>query len=171
MAYPPEIKNRALELFIELKHIPDVYKQLKQEYKGKNIPKAITVRKWIENSKLSEVKKSLDTDVLVHARTKEIEDTIQRQEIHKEKYRKLIDKASETLFGKESKNFHTASDAAKAMDMGIKGESGILSQQVNKHFAMDLLEALAFLFKDDESRREGAMAVQRVLAKYSDNQF
>jgi hypothetical protein len=167
MAYSDDLKTRASELYMQLGNIPLVHQKLCDEY-GDGVPKEITIRKWVDKNNLVEVRKNLNTDALVHARTTALEDTLRRQEEHKDKYKLLIEKASEQLFGEEQLRFHTAMDATRAMDMGIQGEKKITDAQFNIQFVEDLFTAVSQIVTDIHQRREIGMAFRKIVSKYSE---
>jgi hypothetical protein len=171
MTYPADMKNRATELYIKYGHVPTVYKQIKEEYQGKLIPKEITIRKWVENGYLEEYQKSLHTDVMVKARTQEMEKLVTRQEEQKGNYRKLINKADEKLFGDEKLEFTNAMDAARAMDMGIQGERKISTEQLNLQFVEDIFNAVFNVIRDEDLRRDIAMELRKILSKHNDGHY
>jgi murein L,D-transpeptidase YcbB/YkuD len=168
LAYPRDMQDRALELYMESGSVTETYRKIREEYRGYPVPTEITVRKWVSNNKLPEVQKNIRTDALVHARATEIQEELHRQEEHKQKYRQLSEKASTQLFAPEGLKFNTAMDAARAMDMGIQGERKITEAQFNVQFIEDLFGAVVQIVKDVGLRREIALEFRKILAKYSE---
>ena len=168
MAYPLDMKRRAHELYIASGHIPTVYRTLKLEYKNHDLPKEITVRKWIEQNDLPEIHKSLNVDVIVQARTNEVSKRVQRQEEHQENYRKLQEKAEHQLFGDDPLKFHTAMEAAKAMDIGVQGERKSMKEQVNIRLVEDLLSSVFQIIRDEDIRRDIGIEFRKILQDHSD---
>ena len=166
MSYPDTIKNRAQELYLEYGgKIPLVYKKIKEEY-GDKSPKQITLRKWFDKDNLSEVQKNLHTDALVKARTSQINKLVERQDQHKEHYRKLIDKAGNVLFGEDALDFVTAMEATKALDVGIQGERKIATEQLNLQFVEDLFNAVLNAVHDEEILKDVGIEFRKILVKY-----
>ncbi len=166
MAYPPDIKIRTHELYLESGHIPTVYKKLTEEYRNRPLPKEITIRKWIDESKLPEIQKNLHTDVLVRTRTQEIERQVRRQEEHKENYARLIEKANETLFGEDKKEFHSAMEATNALNVGIQGERKISQEQLNLEFVEAIFASITNIIYNEEQLNDIGIEFRKILAKH-----
>ena len=168
MAFKKEIRDRVVELFLETGHIPTVHQTILAEFPNDETPAEITIRKWIEKDKLTEVQKNLHTDSIVRSRTNEIDKLVRRREEHTGDYRKLIEKAGETLWGPNKKEFQTAAEAARALDVAIQGERKISTEQLNILFVEDVFAAIFAVIKDEHVLMELGNEFRKILAKHNE---
>ena len=168
--YPEEIKERACALYIELGQVASVYRKLLEEFSDKyeRMPKEVTVRNWINNSKLSEVRDGIYVDTIRDARAKELEENIARREKHKDYYQQVSEKAGEFLWGAQARPFRDGLDATRALDIGIQGERKIINEQINLKFVEDIFNVINSVIDNEDMLREIGLQLRKVLIRYNE---
>ena len=168
--YPTEIKERACSLYLEIGNASSVHKKLLEEFESQytDMPKLVTVRKWIQTNKLDEVRDSIHTDTLRDNRAKQLEENIVRKEKHKEAYQQVFDKAGDFVYGGNARPFRDALDATRALDIAVQGERKIINEQINLKFVEDVFNVINSVVKDEDILRDIGLQLRKVLMRYNE---
>ena len=170
--YSEAMRVRAGELYLESGNYNEVQKQLAEEYDGisdENIPTAATVRNWIQQRNLPELKETIHVDALRATRNKELEKNIKRRNEIKENAERAFDSASSAAFGPDAKEFRSGLDAVRAMEIAAALERNMAREQLNQQFLEDVFAAIRKVIHDDVVLSEIGREMLKILQRYEDN--
>ena len=141
--FPPEIKERALGLYIKGdKSAREISEMLWDDFAVEVKPSTIYL--WAREGEWG----TQQVEVRIEAINKIKESEGQRfARTQQDTYESLRHKAGHEL---EHLNFDKASDAAKALDMGIKGEREVIKGMVNLQFVQNVLSVLVEELNDED---------------------
>jgi len=113
--------------------------------------------------------KELRTKAIARARDKMVEVEADHRrldsEIHLDQYKNITEKASNALGVLQ---FDKAADAAKAVDMGIKGERTILEGLISRRFVQGIVTIIMEEVNDKELRQRLGNRLQDFLLEFED---
>ena len=142
---PDEIRMKAMELFLQGNTVPTISAELANEFDIEvKIP---TIYAWAKQCKWKEDKIEARTAAVATLKETETQRYARIQEEHLNDYGKLRHKASSELDGHM---FDRPFDAAKALDMGIKGERIVIEGMINLQFVQDILGVLVEEINDSD---------------------
>ena len=148
-----DVKERALELYLQGHSSKDIAESLRTEFS--NDVTQSTVYAWIKQDDWEDKKKAHYTTALEKIQETEGQRINRIQQEHWDDYGKLRHKASHEL---DVLQFDRASDAAKALDLGIRGERQVMEGLINLQFVQSVLSVLVEEINDES-------VLQRIAAK------
>ena len=134
---PEEIRLKAMELFMEGQTVPSISSTLATEFDVE--VKVPTIYAWAKQYRWKEDKIEARTAAVATIKETETQRYARIQEEHLNDYGKLRHKASTELDGHM---FDRPFDAAKALDIGIKGERVVIEGMINLQFVQDIMSVL-----------------------------
>tara|TARA_R110000744_G_scaffold11687_2_gene35487 strand:+ start:2769 stop:3269 length:501 start_codon:yes stop_codon:yes gene_type:complete len=134
---PQEVKTKAMELFLEGRPAKAIAESV--TYTFNVTVKPSTIYAWANQFKWGETRAVSRTNAVAKIAESETQRYARLQEEHLSSYENLRRKASAEL---NTQMFDRASDAAKALDLGIKGERVILEGMINLQFIQDVMAVL-----------------------------
>ena len=134
---PQEVKTKAMEFFLEGKPAREIAEKVSDTF---NIQvKPSTIYAWANQYKWGETRAVSRADAVQRVKETETQRYARLQEEHLDTYEGLRRKASAEL---NVQTFDRAFDAAKALDLGIKGERDVMSGLVSLQFIQDVMGVL-----------------------------
>jgi hypothetical protein len=162
--YSQEVKDFAAKTYIhDDVIIPKIKENILTKYEV-NIPED-TLYQWSKEQGWKELR----TKAISRARDKMVELEADHRrldsEVHLDQYKKITSKASEAL---NILQFDRASDAAKAVDMAIKGERTILEGLISRKFIQGIASIIMEEVNDKEVRHRLGTRLQDFLLEFED---
>lgn len=143
--FAPEIKTRALELYIQGdQSAREITEQLFDEFVTEVKPSTIYL--WARQEGWGDVANEVKADAIQQVKESSSQRMARVQEEHLDQYEGLRQKAGSAL---EVLPFDKAFDAAKALDMSIKGERTVMEGMINLQFVQNVLAVLVEEVSDD----------------------
>jgi len=142
---PEEIRFKAMELFMAGQTIPTIASALATEF-GVEV-KTSTIYAWAKQYKWKEDKIEARTAAVATIKETETQRYARIQEEHLTDYGRLRKKASLELDGHL---FDRPFEAAKALDIGIKGERVVMEGMINLTFVQDIMGVLVEEINDSD---------------------
>ena len=156
--FPIAVRNKALELYLQGHSSKDIAESLRTEFSN-NVTQS-SVYAWIKEGEW-ELKKSENyTNGLVKIQETEGQKLNRIQKEHWDDYGNLRQKAAHEL---EHLQFDKAGDAAKALDLGIRGDRQVMEGLINLQFVQNVLEVLVDEIKDEEVLRRIALKLKNLI--------
>ena len=156
--FPLAVKERALELYLQGSSPKDVSEVLRDEFT--NDVTQSTVYAWVKQEGWEEKKQLVYADSLIHIQESEGQKLNRIQQEHWDGYSNLRHKATHEL---EFLQFDKAADAAKALDLGIRGERQIMEGLINLQFVQNVLEVLVDEITDEDVLRRVALKLKTLI--------
>ena len=156
--FPLAVKNKALELYLQGYSSKDVADSLRTEFSN-NVTQS-TVYAWIKEGDWELKKDENYTNGLIKIQETEGQKVNRIQQEHWNNYGDLRQKAINELGHLQ---FDKASDAAKALDLGIRGERQVMEGLINLQFVQNVLEVLVDEIKDEEVLRRVALKLKNLI--------
>lgn len=145
--FPPEIKERALGLYIKGdKSAREIAEILWDDFTIEVKPSTIYL--WARDGDWGVQQVEVRVEAINKIKESEGQRFARTQREHLDTYESLRHKAGHEL---EHLNFDKASDAAKALDMGIKGEREVIKGMVNLQFVQNVLSVLVEEINDEDT--------------------
>jgi len=142
---PEEIRLKAMELFMEGKTVPTISAELVDKF---NVEvKVPTIYAWVKQYKWKDDKIEARTAAIEIIKETETQRYTRLQQEHLHDYGRLRKKASSELDGHL---FDRPFDAAKALDIGIKGERVVMGGMINLQFVQDIMSVLIEEISDSD---------------------
>ena len=142
---PQEVRTKAMELYLEGKPAKDIAESVTALF---NVTvKPSTVYAWATQYNWGETRAVSRADAVQQVKATETQRYARLQEEHLNTYEGLRRKASTEL---NTQMFDRAFDAAKALDLGIKGERAVMSGLVSLQFIQDVMGVLVDEITDSE---------------------
>tara|TARA_R100000008_G_scaffold80999_1_gene63843 strand:- start:4 stop:513 length:510 start_codon:yes stop_codon:yes gene_type:complete len=162
--YSQEVKDFAAKTYIhDDVIIPKIKENILEKFEVE-IPED-TLYQWSKEQGWKELR----TKAIAKARDKMVELEADHRrlesEIHLDQYKKITSKAAEALGVLQ---FDRASDAAKAVDMGIKGERTILEGLISRRFIQGIVTIIMEEVNDKELRQRLGNRLQDFLLEFED---
>ena len=156
---PDNIKTKAMELFLEGRPARDIAERVSKEFSL--VVKPSTVYAWANQYKWGETR-AASRAVAVEKVSESESNRFQRlQQEHLETYEALRRKASTEL---QVHTFDRASDAAKALDLGIKGERTVMEGFINLNFISEIMSILVDEISDNDILTRIAVKLKALVA-------
>jgi len=161
---PEKIRLKAMELFMEGQTVPSISIKLADEFGvGVKVP---TIYAWAKQYRWKEDK--IEARVAAVETIKETETQrygrLQQEQLND--YGKLRHKASTELNGHM---FDRPFDAAKALDIGIKGERIVMEGMINLQFVQDIMNVLVEEIKDSDVLHRIAFKLKTLIQTQDNN--
>ena len=156
--FPLDVKERALELYLQGHSSKDIAESLRTEFS--NDVTQSTVYAWIKQDDWDLKKKEHYANALANIQETEGQRINRIQQEHWDDYGKLRHKASHEL---DLLQFDRASDAAKALDLWIRGERQVMEGLINLQFVQSVLAVLVDEITDEEVLRRVAVKLKGLI--------
>ena len=156
--FPLEVKERALEIYLQGYSPKDIAESLRDEFA--NDVTQSTVYAWVQQEGWEEKKQLVYAESLAQIQESEGQKINRIQQEHWDGYSSLRHKAMHEL---DLLQFDKASDAAKALDLGIRGERQVMEGLINLQFVQNVLEVLVDEIHDEDVLRRVAMKLKALI--------
>ena len=156
--FPLAVKERALELYLQGHSSKDISETIRTEFMN-NITQS-TVYAWIKQDDWEGRKKENYATSLEKIQETEGQKMNRIQQEHFDTYESLRHKAVHEL---ELLQFDKAADAAKALDLGIRGERQVMEGLINLQFVQSVLGVLVDEITDEEGLRRVAVKLRNLI--------
>ena len=133
----PEVRNKAMQLYLEGNVAKDIALAISTEFSVKMNPS--TIYAWANQYKWGEVKAVAHAEAVELIKESETQSYARLQEELLATYEELRKKASLEL---KAHMFDKPFDAARALDLGIKGERTVMEGMINLQFIQDVMSVL-----------------------------
>jgi len=158
-SFKPEVKIRALELYLnDDKSAREIVEQLWSEFDVS--VKATTIYMWARENGWDNDKVEVQVKAIEQVKESSGHHFARIQREHLEEYGQLRQKAVHDL---DHLPFDKAFDAAKALDMGIKGERTVMEGMINLQFVQNVLGVLVEEISDEELLRKVAFRLKALI--------
>ena len=155
---PPQIKLDAMKLYLEGQTAAYIAETLISKHNVKMNPS--TIYGWAKSGKWGENKALARADAVEKIQETETQRYARLQTEHLDTYEKLRKKAGSELDGHM---FDRAFDAAKALDLGIKGERVVMEGMINLQFIQDVMNVLVEEVADSEALKRIAFKLKTLV--------
>ena len=160
---PDKIRLKAMELFLGGQTVPAISAALVKEF---NVEvKVPTIYAWSKQYKWKEDKVEARTAAVETLKESETQRYARIQEEHLNDYGRLRKKASSELDGHM---FDRPFDAAKALDIGIKGERIVIEGMINLQFVQDIMSVLIEEISDPDILQRIAFKLKSLIQTQDD---
>ena len=150
--FPPAIKERALGLYIKGdKSARELVEMLWDDFTIEVKPSTIYL--WAREGDWGVQQVEVRTDALTKIKETEGQRFARTQQEHLDTYESMRHKAGHEL---EHLIFDKASDAAKALDMSMKGEREVIKGMINLQFVQNVLSVLVEEINDEDTLKRVA---------------
>ena len=156
--FPLAVKERALELYLQGSSPKDVSEVLRNEFT--NDVTQSTVYAWVKQEGWEEKKNLVYAESLIQIQETEGQKINRIQQEHWDDYSKLRHKATHEL---DVLQFDKASEAAKALDLGIRGERQVMEGLISLQFVQNVLEVLVDEITDEDMLRRVALKLKALI--------
>ena len=157
--FPPEVKTRALELYIKGDlSAREIAEQLWDEFTTEIKPSTIYL--WARQNSWAIDKKEVEVKAIEQVKESSGQRFARIQEEQLQEYGQLREKAAHDL---DVLPFDKAFDAAKALDMSIKGERQIMEGMINLQFVQNVLAVLVEEISDEVLLRKLAQRLRSLI--------
>jgi len=155
-SFSPEVKNRALELYLrDDKSAREIVEQLWTEFDVS--VKATTIYMWARENGWDNDKIEVKTKAIEQVKESSGQRFVRIQQEHLQEYGQLRQKAVHEL---DHLPFDKAFDAAKALDLSIKGERTVMEGMINLQFVQNVLRVLVEEISDEDLLRKVAFRLK-----------
>ena len=157
--FPPEVKTRALELYIKGDlSAREIAEQLWDEFTTEIKPSTIYL--WARQNSWAIDKKEVEVKAIEQVKESSGQRFARIQEEHLQESGQLRENAAHDL---DVLPFDKAFDAAKALDMSIKGERQIMEGMINLQFVQNVLAVLVEEISDEVLLRKLAQRLRSLI--------
>ena len=158
-SFDPDIKNRALELYIRGdQSAREIVEQLWEEFTTEVKP--TTIYMWARENGWDNHKVEVQTKAIEQIKESSGQQFTRIQQEHLQEYGQLRQKAAHDL---DYLPFDKAYDAAKALDLGIKGERTVMEGMINLQFVQNVLNVLVEEVADEALLRKIAFRLKALI--------
>ena len=148
--FPPEIKERALGLYIKGdKSAREIAEVLWDDFTIEVKPSTIYL--WAREGEWGVQQIEIRTQAIDKVKETEGQRFVRAQKEHLDTYESMRHKAEHEL---EHLNFDKAFDAAKALDMSMKGEREVIKGMINLQFVQNVLSVLVEEINDEATLKK-----------------
>ena len=161
---PDEVRMKAMELFLEGKSAPTISRTLKELFDQEVKPS--TIYSWDRQFRWKDSKVEARTAAVDQIKETETQRYARIQQEHLTEYGELRTKASLELKGHM---FDKAFDAAKALDLGIKGERNVMEGMINLQFVQDIMSVLVEEIQDPDILQRIAIKLKTLIQTQEDD--
>tara|TARA_R110000824_G_scaffold363647_1_gene551712 strand:+ start:13776 stop:14282 length:507 start_codon:yes stop_codon:yes gene_type:complete len=155
---PPQIKLEAMKLYLEGQTAAHIAETLISKHNVKMNPS--TVYAWAKSGKWGENKALARANAVEKIQESETQRYARLQEEHLSTYETLRKKAGAEL---NTHMFDRAFDAAKALDIGIKGERTVIEGMINLQFIQDVMDVIVEEIQDPEALKRVAFKLKTLV--------
>ena len=160
---PQEIKLKAMELFLPG---DKTAKQIAEEISTPEHPVSPpTIYAWAKKDSWGDQKAVAIADQQQKIAETEGQRFARMQSEQLDSYSQIAEQASEDLKGLQ---FDRALDAARAADIGIKGQREVLQGMINMEFVQDIMSVLIEEISDNETLRKIGVKLKAIEQKHRD---
>ena len=156
--FPIAVKERALELYLQGHSPKDISTTLRTEFEN-NVTQS-TVYAWSKQEGWEERKSEAYVSSLEKIQETEGQKINRIQQEHFDTYESLRHKAAHEL---ELLHFDRAAAAAKALDLGIRGERQVMEGLINLQFVQSVLGVLVDEITDEDVLRRVALKLKNLI--------
>jgi len=156
---PEKVKAEAMSLFLEGVAAKDIAETVSSNHKV--VVKPSTIYAWSKQYNWKETQQISRATAVEKAAESETERFQRIQQEHLDMYGALRTKASTEL---HVNTFDRASDAAKALDLGIKGERQVMEGFINLNFISEVMAILVDEIKDGDTLTRIAVKLKALVA-------
>ena len=156
--FPLAVKERALELYLQGYSPKDISETLRTEFD--NEVTQSTVYAWGKEGQWDIKRKENYTTSIEKIQETEGQKLNRIQQEHFDTYESLRHKAAHEL---ELLQFDRASDAAKALDLGIRGERQVMEGLITLQFVQSVLSVLVDEITDEEVLKRVALKLRNLI--------
>ncbi len=156
---PDNVKTKAMELFLEGRPARDIAETVSDEFEV--IVKTSTIYAWANQYKWGETRAASRSSAVAKVAESETDRYQRLQQEHLETYESLRRKASSEL---QVHTFDRAFDAAKALDLGIKGERVVMEGFINLNFISEVMAILVDEIQDNDVLARIAVKLKALVA-------
>jgi len=150
--FPPAIKERALGLYIKGdKSAREISEILWEDFTVEVKPSTIYL--WARDGEWNVQQVEIRTEAINQIKETEGQRFARTQREHLDTYESMRHKAGHEL---EHLNFDKAFDAAKALDMSMKGEREVIKGMINLQFVQNVLSVLVEEINDEDTLKRVA---------------
>ena len=142
---PPEVRNEAMGLYLEGKSAREIAETVTVNFKTKVTPS--TIYSWANAYKWRDTRAVARTDAVTQIQETETQRYSRLQGEHLDTYEELRKKAASEL---RAHMFDKPFDAARALDLGIKGERSVMEGMINLQFIQDVMAVLVEEVNDSD---------------------
>ena len=158
-SFSPELKLRALELYLrDDKSAREIVEQLWTEFDVS--VKATTIYMWARENEWNSHKVEVKTKAIEQVKESSGQRFVRIQQEHLQEYGQLRQKAVHEL---DHLPFDKAFDAAKALDLSIKGERTVMEGMINLQFVQNVLAVLLEEISDEDILRKVASRLKALI--------
>ena len=164
----PVVYDKAFQLFTSGKNLTQIHKEVCKEF-GPNVVKYSTIRGWSISNSWKDRRSGAFLEAHTEIAILEKDQILKEHREHLEAYQKVRQKGDEAL---DRVTIISASDAIKAVDVGVRGERFVRSSLINLQFAQALLTVILECVTDQETLNRIQNGIRKVVATYNqeDNQ-
>jgi len=158
-SFGSDVKNKALELYLpNNKSAREIAEMLWEEFEV-NV-KPTTIYMWARENNWDEHKGEVQAQAIQQLKESSGQRIARIQGEHAQEYTNLREKASREL---DHLGFDKAYDAAKALDLGIKGERQIMEGMINLQFVQNVLNVLVEEIAEEEVLRKISIKLRALI--------
>mgnify|MGYP003656192952 CR=1 FL=1 len=143
-----KIRHRALALYLEGNTAPDIVNILKREHEGLSLEPP-TIYHWADMGKWKEMRGDSEVTAVAAVVESHTEKLTRMKEQSLTDYENLRAKASNDL---DMLDFATAPDAAKALDVALKGQREMMEDMIHADFMQKVIDIIMEEVKDPKIR-------------------
>ena len=156
---PEKVKLKALEMYLTGDHsAKDIATIVSKQFKLNVATPTIYV--WAKEADWKSQKALVRSEATAVVKESESQRFARMQTEHLDEYEKLRQKAVNEL---STLNFDRASDAAKALDLGIRGERIVMEGLINLQFVQDVLNILIEEIPDQDTNKKVALRLNTIV--------
>jgi len=164
-SFPVEIKDEALRIFLEKDaKIQDIVDELNKKHEGLGLTYT-TVRSWISNNNWTDIR----AEIAVQTNKSIIDSEVARRKASTkrqlEDYDLLLDTAKAAY---PTLDWKSAGEAAKVVDVAIKGQRTVQAGILHVEFVQDIFDAIVEVVKDEDIRSQIGSRLKLVIAKWDE---
>ena len=158
-----KVKTKAMEHFLEGKPAKDIADLVTKQFNV--VVKPSTIYAWANQFKWGETRAVSRANAVEQVKETETQRFSRLQEEHLSTYENLRRKASSEL---NVQTFDRAFDAAKALDLGIKGERQVMEGLISLQFIQDVMGVLVDEVKDADTLNRIALKLKTLVETDND---
>lgn len=156
---PEKVKLKALEMYLTGDHsAKEIASAISKQFKVKVA--APTIYVWARDEDWKGQKALVKTEATAVVKESESQRFARMQTEHLDEYERLRQKAVNEL---STLTFDRASDAAKALDLGIRGERVVMEGLINLQFVQDVLNVLIEEIQDQDVIKKVAVRLKTLV--------
>ena len=156
---PEKVKLKAFEMFLTVDHsAKEIASAISKQFKVKVA--APTIYVWARDEDWKGQKALVKTEATAVVKESESQRFARMQTEHLDEYERLRQKAVNEL---STLTFDRASDAAKALDLGIRGERVVMEGLINLQFVQDVLNVLIEEIQDQDIIKKVAVRLKTIV--------